>query len=132
MFNIKRFPHIIRGKKLTVVPSNFLFFDTETRVKGNKDESQIGNHTLNFGFAYAYRIEGGKRTRISRCRFSTGREFLDFARGRLCDGKPLYVYGHNIGFDLTIVGFFEMYRKLGISINFWTLDTPPTIFKCRW
>jgi DNA polymerase type B, organellar and viral len=132
MFNLRRFAHIITQKKKTVVPSNFIFFDTETYVKGTKHVQGIGDQILWFGWALAYRTEDHKRTRELWCRFSTPEQFFEFVYSRLVDGKPLFVYAHNMGFDLPIVGFFELYRKLGMSIEFWTIDTPPTIFKCRW
>lgn len=132
MFVMKRFPHIIPQKKTSVIPSNFVFFDTETKVDGSSNGIMEGKHRLWFGWAYAFRLENGKRTRQVWCRFTTSQQFFDFIKSRCSEHKPLFVYAHNLGFDLPIVGFFTNFKSNDFKPEFYTFESPPTIFKCTW
>lgn len=127
-----RVAHVMKPIKDTTCPSNFLFFDTETRGQINRDNPQSVNHYLWFGYALAFRLEKGKRTRLEECRFESAQDFWEFLLRRCSKQRPLYVFAHNMTFDLTIVDFWYQADPLGITINYAVFDDPPFVLNCSY
>lgn len=91
-------------------PSEILCFDTET-LAGPESEVEGGEfHTLRLGVATAYRLERGRRTRQKTIRFKDDATFWAFVVERTSRQRPLWVFGHNLGYDLAAV---RGYRFLG-------------------
>ena len=89
-------------------PSNLLFFDTETICTAKDYVTDAEYHSLRLGHAIALRSERGKLSRRKTCDFTTQYEFWDFVESRLHDRLPLWVFAHNLPFDISIVGFWEL------------------------
>ena len=118
----------MKTQKTTQAPSNFLFFDTETKGEINPDDMAESHHYLWFGYATAFRYEHHKRTRECNTLFTSVASFWKVLRKRLDPSRPLYVFAHNLGFDLTIVDFWEYCDKNNIQFEYAVLDDPPTFF----
>lgn len=133
-------------------PNNLMFFDTET--KPDKSRSSEGNefHRLHLGVAMSCRNNNGELTHERTLRFKHNEEFYQFLESRYLDKKPLWVFAHNLPFDLTIVDFwtqlskgrFTLYKeevaKSSISNNnkvskcwkgLFVDDDPPCIFSMK-
>jgi hypothetical protein len=129
---------------------NLLFFDTETNPEPLQGARVVTAHRLKLGVAIALRVEAGAVTRREVCRFRSADEFWTFVDGRLRAREPLWLWAHNIGFDLTILGFWERVdrgdwlfprldksaadteageRRKGYDNCFLCLQDPPTIVK---
>lgn len=127
-----RKPHIMATKKDIHHPSNFLFFDTETKdiFKGKQKNTQ--RHELWFGWVWAFRYEDGKVTRSMKKSFITKEGFYDLVHSRIDPSRPLYVVAHNLGFDLTIVDFWERAETIGMECLYAVLEDPPLFLSYRW
>lgn len=125
-FKLGRVPHILKPHKGNRTPVNFLFFDTETIADSNCKVAKTSRQILSFGFAYAFRMENGERTREQWCRFETSKAFFEFMESRLSEDRPLYCFAHNLGFDLTIVDFWNYCSNPDYTIDYFVLDDPPS------
>jgi DNA polymerase type B, organellar and viral len=115
----------------TQAPSNLLFFDTETKPERKEKKNDAEYHYLWFGWVEYLRYENGKRTREGAERFDTIDRFWDILSKRLDKNRPLYVFAHNVCFDLTIVDFWRRSDRGDCSIDFFVIDDPPTMVGCK-
>lgn len=127
LYRTKRIPHIMKTQLKTTCPSNLLFFDTETTAKRINKELKEEFHYLWFGFANAFRLEDGNKTREQWLRFTDNSQFWKFVDSRLDKNRPLYLFAHKLSFDLTIVDFWNEAMKQDWYIDFFVLDDPPMI-----
>lgn len=128
----KRKAHIMKAIKKTQSPSNFLFFDTETRAKRYSKDKKSEFHYLWFGWTHYFRLEGGEVTREGKARFDTTAQFWKIVEKRLDAKRPLYIFAHNVCFDLTIVDFWRTSQGKDWDIDFFVLDDPPTMLGARY
>jgi hypothetical protein len=97
--------HILSPNKSNTTPVHCIFFDTETNYKVNS-EGQI-EHTLKLGCAIYKRFEPDLSIRSRRvCYFTTTREFYEFVMSYAKGSKKLYLFAHNVFFDLWITKFY--------------------------
>lgn len=129
---MERIPHIMKEILSTKQPSNFLFFDTETEGEKLTLKVPVERQRFWFGVALAYRYVNGVKTRQADCCFHTISEFWTFVKSRLDKSRPLYVFAHNLGFDLTIVDFWMLSQLLGITVTYAVLEDLPTFLECSW
>ena len=140
------------GNKSEAGPGSMLFFDTETHWDPVHQYEACQMQRLRLGCAIAGRLEADKWTRESTCEFSTKQQFWEFVKSRSDKKRPLWVFGHNIGYDLAIIGVPEMLRSGELIIwdgksdgkrqdmlgqkylktdGFICLDNPPVILSCK-
>ncbi|MEM3077843.1 MAG: DNA polymerase [Candidatus Nitrosotenuis sp.] len=112
-------------------PTNLLFFDTETQAHRDDKDQTVEYHRLWFGYALAYRREKQHHTREMSIFFDTSDQFWEFLISRLDKERPLWVFAHNIPFDLTIVNAWLSGDNYGISVDLPILDDPPIIIACH-
>lgn len=134
--NEHRRPHVMKQRKTGSHPSNFMFFDTETKDISKVKDKDKEYHALWFGVAWCMRYEGGKPTRNLVKRFNTKEGFYEILESRLDNKRPLYVFAHNLGFDLTSVDFWIQADERGYECNYCILENPPlflsyTVNKCK-
>ena len=87
-------------------PGLIVVLDTES-LPEYIGENGVGIHKLRLGVAIAWRVEKGQVTRRRVFRFSTADEFWNWLFPRLKVRQPTWLFAHNLGFDLTIAGFWE-------------------------
>lgn len=122
---MRRIPHQLKGQTKTTIPASFLFFDTETKADPRTSKNGEEHHRLWFGYAKAFRMEGGIETRKSDCYFDTIEGFWKFLFTRLDKKRPLYVFAHNLGFDSTIIDLFHAMDVYNLTCQYYILDDPP-------
>lgn len=123
----KRIPHIIKKIMKTTCPSNLLFFDCETKGRYFKDQPGCTFQYLWFGYAYACRYEEGRETRVQKLFFKNTNSFWKFVLSRMDKCRPLYVFAHNLPFDLTVCDFWEHKVFKNTKVNFTIFEAPPTV-----
>lgn len=127
-----RIPHIMKPGRGIHHPSNFFFFDTETKDSLNGKGRTYERHKLWFGVVWAFRYDNQHHTREQVSIFNTVDAFYATLRRRLDKSRPLYVFAHNIPFDLTIVDFWHQSEIRGISFSYIVMEDPPIMLSCRW
>ena len=107
-----RHPHFIRHNRGSGTPQHCIFFDTETTGKvidGNTIEA-----SLNFGHVcYVRRIKRGQWSAPKWARFTTADAFWAFVHQWVKPKRRLYIFAHNLGFDLAQVKGFGHLQSEG-------------------
>lgn len=113
---IKDYPQkLLRRNHSSALPSRMLFLDTET----NPEPYEQGEiHTMRLAWSCYYERRGGPRkdTEIW-LPWTKARPMWDYIAGLVHDQTQLYVFAHNIFFDLQSSWFFPLFTKWG-----WVLD----------
>lgn len=102
----------IRKNTRQGIPTHILFIDTETYTRYMPDNRVL--FPLRLGVAiYNYLDKYGAVKRRFISRFTTPQDFIRILTGYLHKGKTLYVFGHNIGFDIRVLNLPFLFDKLG-------------------
>lgn len=122
--------HILTGNTSLESPWEAVWFDTET------DQESIGfnevAHRLRFGWAaYRRRLKGDTWTEPVWLRYTTPSEFWDWIESLSHGRGKLYVFSHNLGFDLPVVDAFIQLPARGWQLKKAVIDCPPTILRWR-
>lgn len=127
---MQRFWHVMKRTRTVSNPTNMLFFDTETLSEIEDGKPNVQIHKLWFGFAMAYRREGLEHTRYKEIYFKDTKTFWNFVLTRLDKKRPLWIFAHNMPFDLTIVDAWLSGDFYNIKVDLPVLDDPPIILLC--
>lgn len=96
-------PHYWKKSGPAAAPSNIMVLDTET-WHGDRAICAGGEyHTLRLGCYFAYRLEGGRRTRISRDTFRNSGDCWTAIESRLDSRRPLWIFAHNMPYDFGVI-----------------------------
>ena len=107
--------HYWRSAGASSAPSNILVFDTET-WHGERASIEGGEwHTLRLGCALAYRLDRHGRSRLKRLTFRDADAFWSLVRSRLDTRRPLWIVGHNLPYDLGVVGGWSVITSDGFQ-----------------
>jgi hypothetical protein len=143
-------PLYIKKLATDTTPGLIVVLDTETMPEiDGEDGAQW--HKLRLGVAIAWRVENGKVSRRREFRFTTANEFWDWLFPRLKPRQPLWLFAHNLGFDLTVLEFWKLLeqgeygftrKSVGLEVRddnkgtgrqwsgFLCAEDPPTIINC--
>lgn len=123
---MKRFPHFLPKNKASQIPSNCLWFDTETKSKTDK----LGREEQHLWFGYACyqrRIKGTEWEAEQWLRFTEIGPFWEWVIARCRAKTRLYLFCHNGAFDLPVMDAFEQLPKHGFRLTSAVADAPPLI-----
>jgi hypothetical protein len=121
----------MKNLKTSDLPINLLFFDTETKGEVNRKNPSESFHRLWFGFVEAYYLRSDVISKYDCTYFCSSDQFWKFLKSRLTKKSPLYVFAHNLPFDLTIVDFWHETEQEDYALNFAILEDPPTILSLK-
>jgi DNA polymerase type B, organellar and viral len=143
--------HYIKRNTRTCTPTSMLFVDTETDGIKVPDNPNATIQVLRFWVAKHVRCERSG-VRGSECYTGTTVDgFWEVVSDLLSERRPLWLFAHNLGFDLTVLRFWDLLENgtyhLGerdwniattdgvYSVKGWkgiaVLDDPPTILEAR-
>lgn len=91
----------------TEAPSSIISFDCETKQEARSKSGKTIAQVFWFGCAEYFRLEKGKKTRVDKLTFHKPRDFWEFVESKQQLRIPLWVFAHNLHFDLTVSGFFD-------------------------
>ena len=113
--------HILGKNKGVELPSNLVFFDTETVTKSIGIEKW--EHFLKLGVVcYVMKKKRKKAYNPKYLTFYEIKDFWDFVERHTWKGKKTYVFAHSLGFDFRIVKGYSELEKRGWERVFDTFD----------
>lgn len=97
-------------------PTRMLFLDTETR---QTKRGQYTVHSFLMAWTRFVLVSGGEKIEQDNWKFWTKPDKLcDYIESRVTDKKTLYIFGHNIYFDLQVTLFFDVLPRRGWKLDF--------------
>lgn len=117
--------HYIKKNHGTQSPSSVLYVDTEAAIVKKSKGKQPGEMSLDRWAATHVRYNSA--TPVYRKEYSgdSSVRFWDIVNLITQEKKPLWIIGHNIGFDLTLLEFWEMIESGEVTIVNACLESPP-------
>lgn len=88
------------------IPSLCVFLDTETTSRPGARPGVI-NETFRLAVAIKVQRESGKWNRRTVERFTDAGALWDWIHGLESRQRPVWIFAHNVGFDLTVSGFWD-------------------------
>lgn len=107
----------LKGNRGTETPTNLIFVDTESTENVHATRKDIKTLRLKLWVAISVRLEGGKATRRVVVRGKTANEFWKFVDARSTVDRCTWIFGHNIGFDLTMLSFWKQLDRGLFTFN---------------
>lgn len=107
---------ILSGNKSTAFPNRQLFLDTETRVLS---DGAYNRHSFRLAWTH-YLLETGRtKDSVDDWELWTDRSELNtYIEKRTHDRNTLHIYGHNLYYDLQVIGFFARFASSGWALDF--------------
>jgi hypothetical protein len=96
----------VRKNHSEAVPSQLIFVDCETADKNQEKDKNEEIHRLWFGVAKYSVWEKGRLTRTKELVFYSTDEFWDWVEVVARPKSRLWIFAHNVGFDLTVLDLF--------------------------
>ncbi len=97
-------------------PSRIIVFDTETK---HTDDEKYEHHYMDFAYVnYFERDKDATITRDTWTLFHESREMWKYIFSKAYDKSTLYIFGHNVYFDLQCSGFFEYATEIDWKLKF--------------
>lgn len=101
----KRFVPKFIGRNISEAsPTQFVFVDTETTphaISGTADSEML---TFRLGHAISCRLERGRKRNRKEWPFTSTGEFWRFLEGQMSVHRPVWLFAHNAGFDMRVLG----------------------------
>lgn len=123
--------HIIRANAQCRLPKRFLVFDTETESKTSLLNGQSEYHVLKLWCFQYYRVRKGKCELVSEGSGESCHDFWSEVSLRMSRKETLWVFAHNIPFDLTVTGFWALCMDRKFNITRYVVEDPPTIISAE-
>lgn len=89
-------------------PTQFVFVDVETQQEIVRKKPLRSIQTFRLGCATYIRYDRGTISRRDEIDFTSPVEFWGWLESHQQKSKPIWCYGHNLGFDLTQLRFWEL------------------------
>lgn len=108
--------HVLQANHSQSRPSFVCYLDVETR---QKPEGRSTHHTVKLAWAcFSRYVKGKKEIKDYWQSFSDGEAICRFIDSLTFDKRTLYIFGHNVFFDLQASGFFKWFTKWGWELEF--------------
>ena len=101
----------------SAVPRYMVFFDTESKAIPLKHRPNASRHVLRLGVAIIGRWRDGKLTNRQVIRFSRPAQFWRVVKKYLRPRQTVWLFAHNIGFDLTLCNMWELMDRQHFEIS---------------
>ncbi len=120
-----RMAHILKPTIGNKQPTNYLFFDTESRDSFGGRNKNLQRHRFWFGQAISVIMDRGEIRTVRKHYLPTIDSFWALLKSRLADSHPLYVFAHNLTYDLTMIDFWERHEREKYEMTYSVLENPP-------
>lgn len=102
-----RQPHFLESNKRCSIPHHLVFVDTESNKVVNPTDPTKYALRFRLGCAAYCRLESGRVTRPAEYTFHESRLFWEWIKDYLHPKQSTWLVAHNLGFDLTQLGFWS-------------------------
>lgn len=117
MFEREFEAHLIKKNHARAMPQRMLFFDSETKQREVKGEV---HHRMNMAWSCYWERRPGRDNDTVIWQFWESTYKLNRYIDRLARKKTrLWIFGHNVFFDLQACDYFHYFTKWGWVLNFW-------------
>ncbi len=108
-----RIQHVIRENKRSAVPSQVIYYDTETHL----DKSQEGITVQSLWFGIARYVDYSGHGREDECYFTTCDEFWNFVESKCRNSQKIVLLAHNQDFDFRVLRGFTCLANRGWELT---------------
>jgi DNA polymerase type B, organellar and viral len=119
-----------RGGRCSL-PSVVVFVDCEPCVTCTQDGTGSKIHSFGAGYASSCRLRDGQLVDKACISFKKPWMFWKLLDDVKDSTKATWVFGHNIGYDLRLLGFWDWLPASGAELVNSVLEDPPTIITVR-
>lgn len=106
----------VRNNKASKRPSRMIFLDVETK---HIDEDNVQHHYMDYGWVNYIERSKDKSLKCDTWSFYNDNvKMWDFIESKSYGKSTLYIFGHNIYFDLQSSGFFRIFTDNGWKLVF--------------
>ena len=125
-----RRPHYLKYNAGVEIPTRCVFIDTETTPDPVTED--IERHKLRLGSAlYKRRHRGSQWSSGEWLDFTNNAALWEWVTGKVKPGSKLYLYAHNLIYDLTITQGMTWMTSHGWKVVKAIVDDPPTAIQFR-
>lgn len=122
-------PHKLRENKRGSFPRHLIIFDTETTPVETELYQQ---HLLRLGYAkYVQLTSTLEIRRQDEIVFKTEDEFWQFVEAHTYEKTCLYIFAHNVDFDMSVVRGYSKLRELGYDVQKWFVHNNGVFIKAK-
>lgn len=108
--------YLIRKTRARVRPSNFLYIDTETRTV---EDGKVIKHRMKMAWTCHVRVRHDRPTNSEKWMYwENPLDMQQYIESLSRVKTTLYIFAHNVFFDLQVSDFFYWFTKQGWSLDF--------------
>lgn len=122
--------HRLSPNHTTRTPAAHVFVDTEAWVRTVGSGPVHEQHSFRLGCATYVRLEGGRPTRRQKLDFDRTDNFWVWLHGFLDKRRPTWLWAHNMVYDWTLLGGWDVLERSQLTCPNPCLVDPPTILRC--
>jgi DNA polymerase type B, organellar and viral len=122
---------ILKAGKTFTVPSRVVFLDVEPRIEVSSKGPSHREHHFGLGTAKVCYLSCGRKVDESTITFARPQQFWDWLDSARSRKSCTWVFGHNLGYDLTLLGFWDQLVLGGDTVVGFITEDPPTIITIR-
>lgn len=128
----RRVWHYIKRNHGTRSPSNVLYVDTEAQIIKKPSKNRAGEMQLEQWAATHVRYHAAKPGYRKEYAGDSSGIFWELVASLTQEKKPLWIIGHCMGFDLTLLEYWELIEHGEITLGNCCLESPPLWIECEF
>jgi DNA polymerase type B, organellar and viral len=122
---------ILKPSKTFTVPTRAVFLDVEPLVKVPRQGSARREHVFGLGTAKCCFLSSGRKVDEEKILFDRPQKFWDWLDTVRSRKSCTWVFAHNIGYDLTLLEFWDQLMRSTDEVVGFVVEDPPTIITIR-
>lgn len=130
--SIETGPHLLTKVTGNYAPARAVFVDCEAEIRDLPGVPRRQAHSFRLGVAVCCWLKDGQVVDRVVYHFSRAVDFWSWLQGVKGRNVSTWVFSHNLGYDLTLLGFWELLERGPQELKFVVVDDPPTIIITTW
>lgn len=113
------------------IPERVICFDVEPYVRPGHSNTGAVVHTFGCGYVSVCRLSSGNLVDRTGAHLALPVSLWDILERSRDKHKCTWVFAHNLGYDLTLIGFWDWLVRSGAELVSCVLEDPPTVITIR-